>query len=298
MTRKWLDNLFVKIFTSDETHFDSWSSRKIKKHPNVLKYFETRYEYSSSIMETLWRMKFHIEDRPKCPMCGKYTQFRGRPNQIFLKFCSIKCSVNSEDTKNKFKETSLNKYGVDNPFKSPIVKEKWKKTNKERFGVEYPSQNQAIKQKMFDAMMSTKVKEHIHNVKKKHNSFNTSIPEEKLNDLLVEKYGKDDVFRQFISKEYPWHCDFYIKSIDTFIELQGMWTHGGHPYNPNSIEDQTKLQRWQSKVNNGSRFYKSAIKVWTQSDVDKRETAIKNNLKYIEVFDSKDFEILYNLSIL
>ena len=50
MTRKWLDNLFVKIFTSDETHFDSWSSRKIKKHPNVLKYFETRYEYSSSII--------------------------------------------------------------------------------------------------------------------------------------------------------------------------------------------------------------------------------------------------------
>lgn len=30
MTRKWLDNLFVKIFTSDETYFDSWSSRKIK----------------------------------------------------------------------------------------------------------------------------------------------------------------------------------------------------------------------------------------------------------------------------
>lgn len=101
MTRKWLDNLFVKIFTSDETHFDSWSSRKIKKHPDVLKYFKTRYEYSSSIMETLWRMKFHIEDRPKCHMCGKYTQFRGRPNQIFLKFCLIKCSVNSEDTKNK-----------------------------------------------------------------------------------------------------------------------------------------------------------------------------------------------------
>lgn len=70
MTRKWLDNLFVKIFKSDKTHFDSWPFRKIKKHPNVLKYFETKYEYSSSIMETLWRMKFHIEDRPKCPMYG------------------------------------------------------------------------------------------------------------------------------------------------------------------------------------------------------------------------------------
>lgn len=146
-------------------------------------------------------------------------------------------------------------------------------------------------------MMSAKVKEHIHNVKKKHNLFDTSIPEEKLNDLLVEKYGKNDVFRQFISKEYPWHCDFYIKSIDTFIELQCMWTHGGNPYNPNSIEDQAKLQRWQSIANNGSRVYKNAIKVWTVLDPNKRKIAKENHLNYIEVFDS-DFEILYNLSIL
>lgn len=33
MTRKWLDNLFVKIFKSDETHFDSWSFRKSKNTP-------------------------------------------------------------------------------------------------------------------------------------------------------------------------------------------------------------------------------------------------------------------------
>ena len=138
-------------------------------------------------------------------------------------------------------------------------------------------------------MMSTKVKEHIHNL------FNTSIPEEKLNDLLVEKYGKNDVFRQFISKEYPWHCDFYIKSLDIFIELQCMRTHGGHPYN--SIEDQAKLQRWQSIANNGSRVYKNAIKVWTVSDSNKRKIAKENHLNYIEVFDS-NFEILYNLSIL
>ena len=97
---------------------------------------------------------------------------------------------------------------------------------------------------MFDAMMSPKVKEHIHNVKKKHNSFNTSIPEEKLNDLLVEKYGEKDVFRQFISKKYPWHCDFYIPELDYFIELQGYYTHGKEPYNPNSIKHQVLVQRY------------------------------------------------------
>ena len=76
-----------------------------------------------------------------------------------------------------------------------------------------------------------------------------------------------------------------------------MWTHGGHPYNPNSIKDQVKLQQWQSKANNGSRFYKNAIKVWTISDPNKRKIAKENHLNYIEVFDS-NFEILYDLSIL
>ena len=115
--------------------------------------------------------------------------------------------------------------------------------------------------------------------------------------MLCDKYDSSDIIRQYSENRYPFNCDFYIKSIDTFIELQGMWTHGGHPYNPNSIKDQVKLQQWQSKSNNGSRFYKNAIKVWTVSDPNKRKIAKENHLNYIEVFDS-NFEILYNLSIL
>ena len=260
-----------------------------------------------------------------------------KTGSLYNQFCSQKCSniynVNNvkETCKKKYgtisvsqtdwfrkqvEKTSIKKFGSKCILSSPEIRERIKNTCKEKYGVEYISQSKEIINKVRNSLLNKygvkcgynkpdvmeKMKSKESQLRrtetlKRNKSYTKSIPEEKLNDLLVEKYGKDDVFRQFISKEYPWHCDFYIKSINTFIELQGMWTHGPHPYNPNSIKDQVKLQRWQSKANNGSRFYKNAIKVWTISDPNKRKTAKENKLNYIEVFNS-DFEILYNLSIL
>lgn len=78
-----------------------------------------------------------------------------------------------------------------------------------------------------------------------------------------------------------------------FIELQGTWLHGLHPYNCNLIEDINKLNKWKSK---NTKFYDIAIKVWTISDPKKRETAKKNNLNYIELFNKEDIQLfLINL---
>ena len=189
-----------------------------------------------------------------------------------------------EKIKYSYKETCLKKYGVDNYSKTDEFIDKIKKTNQERYGVDFSWQAHFVREKIYGAKLT-------------NCTFNTSIPEESLYKILCVKYGSSDIIRQYKCERYPFNCDFYIKSLDTFIELQGMWTHGPHPYNPNSIKDQVKLQRWQSKANNGSRFYKNAIKVWTISDPNKRKIAKENHLNYIEVFDS-NFEILYNLSIL
>lgn len=51
----------------------------------------------------------------------------------------------SEQIKNKIKETLLNKYGVEHPLQSKEFKEKFKKTCNERFGVDYPSQNPEVR---------------------------------------------------------------------------------------------------------------------------------------------------------
>lgn len=106
--------------------------------------------------------------------------------------------------------------------------------------------------------------------------------------------------RQYKSSQYPFACDFYLTDYDTYIEIQGLWTHGGHPFDKNNQNDIDKLNFWKSKK---SEYYKDAIKTWTIRDVQKRNIAKNNNLNYYEFFSCrvcdiiKKFEyILINLS--
>jgi len=36
---------------------------------------------------------------------------------------------------------------------------------------------------------------------------------------------------------YPFHVDFYLPDFDLFIEIQGNWTHGLHPYDGSNKDD-------------------------------------------------------------
>lgn len=56
--------------------------------------------------------------------------------------------------------------------------------------------------------------------------MNTSKSEEMSYVLLVERFGANDILRQYKSEEYPFACDFYIKSRNIYIECNYCWTHG------------------------------------------------------------------------
>ena len=73
--------------------------------------------------------------------------------------------------------------------------------------------------------------------KKKNNSFSTSKPEDRVYAFLCKRFNVDDVIRQFKSEKYPFNCDFYIKSLDFYIECNFSWTHGGHFFDESSKED-------------------------------------------------------------
>ena len=110
--------------------------------------------------------------------------------------------------------------------------------------------------------------------------------------LLIDVFGEHDVIRQYKDPRYPYCCDFYIKSLDLFIELNATWLHGGHWFNDINESDLNKLTRWSNKVQQGSKFYQVAIDVWTVRDVNKRLTALKNNLNYVVFWctDLSDFK--------
>lgn len=115
---------------------------------------------------------------------------------------------------------------------------------------------------------------------KNNGNLNTSKAEEKLYLELCTKYGKDNIERQYRNDQrYPFACDFYIKSEDLFIELNRSWTHGGKIFDDNDPECLEKLKIWKEKAES-SKYYKNAIRTWTEYDVIKYRTALKNNLNY------------------
>ena len=125
--------------------------------------------------------------------------------------------------------------------------------------------------------------------KRAHGTFSTSKPEESLYRLLCDKFGENNIVRQHVDKErYPFHCDFYVKPFDLFIELNASWTHGGHWFDENNPLDLDRLAFLQQRAKfRGSRFYYSAIRVWTDRDLLKKRTAEANHLNYLVFWDNK-----------
>lgn len=173
--------------------------------------------------------------------------------------------------KEKIKQTNIQKYGVDNPLKNKEVREKIKQTNIQKYGVDNPLKNKEIWKKSQDNRQ-------ISSKSKLENNF--------LNYLKL-KYESDDIITQYKSKEYPYYCDFYIKSINLYIEIQGHWTHNDHPFDINNLNDQLIMDIWRTK-SLSDKYYKNALNTWTIKDVEKRNTAIQNNLNYLEIFGKTD----------
>lgn len=122
--------------------------------------------------------------------------------------------------------------------------------------------------------------------KSNNNSFNISNVEEQYYLYLIDKYGVDNVLRQYKDDRYPFLCDFYIKSEDLFIELNLHWTHGGHLFT-NSDVDKVQLNTWKERALK-SDFYKNAIETWTIRDVLKYNTAKENKLNYLVFYFEDD----------
>lgn len=64
------------------------------------------------------------------------------------------------------------------------------------------------------------------------------------------------------------------------------WTHGGKPFT-GSAEDLLLLAHWEEKART-SKFYRNAIVVWTQKDVEKYSYMEKNNLNFKIFYNVKD----------
>jgi len=229
-------------------------------------------------------------------------------NKIKLKFIEkygVENPFQSQIIKDKIKQDNLKKYGCEHYQSTDEYKKKTKHTNLERYGVEnyaqtdmfkklYTSEfikNRDIKNKQtclekygFETQLLDKnIQSKRYNTMKLHNSFNKSKPEDKVYEILLEKYK--GVQRQYKSEKYPFNCDFYIPSEDLYIECNFHWTHGNKPYQ-NINEDNIIINKWKSK---NTKFYNIAINTWTIRDVEKLRIAKENNLNYQIFYSLEEF---------
>jgi len=193
----------------------------------------------------------------------------------------VKCSKN-KNVCEKRNNTILEKYGVNNISQSKEIKDKKEKTFINHYGyknnfcnkeVQLKCNNESGKQKRYNTM-------------KNNGTFNKSKYEDQSYELLKEKYP--DVIRQYKSELYPFNCDFYIPSLDLYIECQYSQFHHGRQY-LGTEEDLKDIELLKEKANkchletgkNKSR-YDAEIYTWSDLDVRKRNIIKQNNLNYIE----------------
>ncbi len=119
----------------------------------------------------------------------------------------------------KIKTTCVERYGVDNPQKSAVIKQKTKNTVIDRYGVRNVFQLERIRKNCESETSRRKAFE----TKKMNGRLWKSIPEDLLYDVLVKRFGHDNVVRQAWIKRWP--IDFYVKCIDTYIQYDSHW-HG------------------------------------------------------------------------
>lgn len=161
---------------------------------------------------------------------------------------------------------------------SAEVQQKTKNTNLARYGVTYPAKLPSVCDKIYQT-------------KRKNHTVSSSRAEIIANEILSNEFSKDNVVHQYKDKiRYPYACDFYIKSLDLFIEFNLHWSHGKHFFK-NNASDLEILNQWKAKAINSS-YYRSVIDVWTVRDIAKRDTAIKNKLNYL-VFWYNDLSDFY-----
>lgn len=292
---------------------------------DIKTYLDNRFIDSLSYIETVQRIKLNIGEHPKC-ICGKPVKYVGG-TKVFLQSCGcVECAkqINQihlkettlkrygvsnpaklKESKEKQKQTNLNRYGVVSVLQNKNIAEKTKITNIKKYGCEIPQKSDIVKCKIANSNKESVLQKYgVDNVaklsktlkktletKRLNGTFTTSTVEEKIYNELVKVFGKDDVIRQYKSKEYPFACDFYIKSQKLYMEYNGCWTHGKHPFVPTNEYDLELIKKWKNKH---TKYYDDAIYTWTVRDPNKRKIANDNNLNYIEFWDYNTFNEYLN----
>lgn len=180
-----------------------------------------------------------------------------------------------EEMRRRGEETRLREHG-DRHWSN---REQACQTMMERYGAPYYCMTDECRQLTTSPETQLKREE----TKRQNSTFNRSKMEDDYYEYLLSMYDASDVVRQYKESRYPYMCDFYIKSLDLFIECNFLWVHGPHKFDPNNDSDLELLNKW-AALSKSHPMYNTAIYVWTNLDIRKFDTAVSNNLNFQTVY--------------
>ena len=291
-----------------ETNIKKYGRKNFGSAEKVKEYWISHYGVDNPAKTDFVKKKMRETNLRKYGFnCSSKSEIvKEKTKQTCLKRYGVEYAGQIEEAKEKSKKTCLEKYGseyyigskdclektikfskqnynVDWFTKSEEIKNKAKETMLRRYGVEYSMQIPKNKEYMSYLMSSYEMQERRYNTMKRNHTFNSSSTEEEL--FLYIKSRFPTVVRQYKDKNrYPYFCDFYIPELDYFIELQGYYTHGKHPFDPNSNEDLQLIEYYKKKYGEDCQ----PITIWSIKDVEKRDCAKRNNLNFKEVWSLED----------
>ena len=144
--------------------------------------------------ERLWYWVNNINKEILCK-CGNKTTFNKNWLDGYRKYCSPKCAQSDNLTKEKRKNTVIEKYGVDNIAKLDDIKMRQESTNLERYGKKSSFQNDEVKKKWKDNVMEKFGVEHIFQLK----SIRDKSKKTSLNKYGTEHFVQSDFYKKKLS---------------------------------------------------------------------------------------------------
>lgn len=132
---------YKKFFLENNSSGSKTKEDYIKKnyeeiYNEINKYItENNLSVDISFKEKIFLFINDIKDTPKCSTCDVQLRFKKSLKEGYGKYCSIKCTNQSDDHKNKVRHTFNDKYGG-HPMKNEKIINKYKDTNLKKYGVD------------------------------------------------------------------------------------------------------------------------------------------------------------------
>lgn len=237
------DMLFKKVLTCLEnrgTDYPSQSKDVIERRHanNVKKYGVPEPSQLESVKESIRRARLSLHG-------GKWESpesARRRAATSLGRYGNV-CALHGKEQKRLTRPAWL-KYRNGSPLSDDRIRVLSRERMARKYGCDYFARSEESKRLWDDSAWRSNSPRRQYETKRRNNSFHTSRQEQLAYEMLAAKYGEDDVARQFASDEYPFACDFYVRSLGLYVECNFTWTHGGHWFDPDSERDREKLAKW------------------------------------------------------